>query len=230
MKSISRLRQSTCGFPIREKIEHIPKSEIRGSYGLNSSAKALVIVGGSQGAKVLNDWVMKYEKLLMDDGISIYCVTGPNKKEAGFRNQKRVNASGVPVECRYFEFHHQIGELYSLADLTIARAGAGTIAELIECLCPSILIPYPYAADNHQAANASFMEVKGTALNLDQGRMDSLYREVSDLIFNSWMLGKMRDNLRKLNEEDGAVQLTTKINEILAMQAIDQQASATGNI
>jgi hypothetical protein len=81
----------------------------------------------------------------------------------------------------------------------MVAAGAGTIAELIRCATPAILVPFPQAADNHQWANARFFEQQGGGIVLDQRYLSELEREVSDVMFNDWLLRKFRANLQRMD-------------------------------
>ena len=87
----------------------------------------------------------------------------------------------------------------SAADLVISRAGAGTLAELIRCETPAILVPYPQAADDHQRRNAEFFERQGGGISLEQSRLDRLHAEVLDVIFNDWLIRKFRGNLQRMD-------------------------------
>jgi UDP-N-acetylglucosamine--N-acetylmuramyl-(pentapeptide) pyrophosphoryl-undecaprenol N-acetylglucosamine transferase len=111
------------------------------------------------------------------------------------------------TELRVIAFSDAMHELFSCADLVVSRAGAGSIAELIECLAPSILIPYPYAADDHQAANARNLEQRGCSVLVDQEHMGDLYQEVHDLIYSDWMLERMRSNMKRIREKHVAADL-----------------------
>ena len=90
----------------------------------------------------------------------------------------------------------------SAADLVLSRAGAGTIAELVRCETPAILIPYPFAADNHQAANASYFEQQGGGLVIAETMLSTLKQEVLDVVFNDWLLKKFRTNLHRMSREN----------------------------
>jgi UDP-N-acetylglucosamine--N-acetylmuramyl-(pentapeptide) pyrophosphoryl-undecaprenol N-acetylglucosamine transferase len=92
-----------------------------------------------------------------------------------------------------------VATLLSAADLVVSRAGAGTIAELIRCATPAILVPFPQAADNHQWANARFFERQGGGIVIDQQYLAELDREVRDVIFNDWLLRKFRANLQRMD-------------------------------
>jgi UDP-N-acetylglucosamine--N-acetylmuramyl-(pentapeptide) pyrophosphoryl-undecaprenol N-acetylglucosamine transferase len=200
----SRIRR--LNMPLRREVHHILKEDIRTRLGIPMHAKVLAVVGGSQGAQALNEWVEKNHKSLAADGIWVFLVAGPGKQtmpEVG----AFASDMGSKVEVRTFAFHNALHELFSASDIVISRAGAGTIAELIYCLTPSILIPYPHAADQHQLANARDLERRGACILVEQPDMDGLYREVLDLIFNDWLLGRIRTNLRKLIHDDAAMEI-----------------------
>jgi hypothetical protein len=82
---------------------------------------------------------------------------------------------------------------------SVSRAGAGTLAELIRCEVPAILVPYPHAASDHQRANAAFFERQGGGLVVEEAALGGLHAEVLDLIFNDWLLRQFRGNLRRMD-------------------------------
>jgi UDP-N-acetylglucosamine--N-acetylmuramyl-(pentapeptide) pyrophosphoryl-undecaprenol N-acetylglucosamine transferase len=203
LKGVEPARLQRMGMPIRREIQHIKKDEIRERMGIPLHAKVLAIVGGSQGAQALNEWVERQHKALAADGIWIFLVAGPGKQTLP-ELQVIKSDQGQDVEIRTFAFHNALHELFSASDVVISRAGAGTIAELIHCLTPSILIPYPYAADQHQSENANDIEKRGGCIVVDQKNLNTLYREVQDLIYNDGLLAKMRMNLDRLSHGDPA--------------------------
>jgi UDP-N-acetylglucosamine--N-acetylmuramyl-(pentapeptide) pyrophosphoryl-undecaprenol N-acetylglucosamine transferase len=192
--------------PLRKEVQHISKDIVRERLGIPLHAKVLTVVGGSQGAQVLNEWVLAHYKSLAADGIWIMLVTGQGK---ALLPELEVLESdqGARVELRSFGFHDRLYELFSCADVVVSRAGAGSISELAACLTPSILIPYPSAADDHQFLNARYVECRGGAILIPQYSIDNLYREVLDLIYNDWLLGRMRANLRRMLQGDAAGKL-----------------------
>ena len=103
------------------------------------------------------------------------------------------------VKAVFIPFCDDVATLLSAADLVVSRAGAGSIAELIRCATPAILIPFPKAANNHQWANARFFEQQGGGLVVDQQYLGDLDHEVCDVIFNDWLLGKFRANLQRMD-------------------------------
>jgi UDP-N-acetylglucosamine--N-acetylmuramyl-(pentapeptide) pyrophosphoryl-undecaprenol N-acetylglucosamine transferase len=129
--------------------------------------------------------------------VQVYCLTGLDKGEEEVRELK--SRSGSRVKSIFVPFSDRMAELLSAADLVLSRAGSGTIAELIRCETPAILMPFPYSADNHQRANAAFFERQGGGLMVDQSRVAGLEAEVLDAIFNDWLLRKFRGNLRRMD-------------------------------
>jgi len=106
--------------------------------------------------------------------------------------------TGAPVRSELVAFSDRIAELLSAADLVVSRAGAGTLAELIRCETPAILVPYPQAADDHQRANAAFFERQGGGIVVAQTQLAGLSAEVFDIIFNDWLLRQFRGNLQRM--------------------------------
>lgn len=185
------------GPPVRREIARTPQAAARAALGLDPAQKLLVLLGGSQGASALNQWARDQVAALAADGIQLYCVTGLGKGAAEkleFRTKL-----GQPVCSVFVPFSDRVAELLSAADLVVSRAGAGSIAELIRCETPAVLIPFPHAADDHQRANAAFFERQGGGVVLEQTGLGGLRAEVLDLIFNDWLLRKFRGNLRRMD-------------------------------
>jgi len=185
------------GLPVRSEIAARPHEEARARLGLDPSRKVLVILGGSQGAAALNRWVRERLGRLAAEGIQVCCVTGPGK--GAEEVQELRTRTGQMVKAVFLPFCDDVATLLSAADLVVSRAGAGTIAELVRCAVPSILVPYPQAADNHQWANARFLEQQGGGVVIDERQIAGLDKEVRDVIFNDWLLGKFRANLQRMD-------------------------------
>ena len=185
------------GLPVRREIVSLPREAAQARLGFDPSQKVLVILGGSQGASSLNRWVRERLERLAGEGIQVCCVTGLGKGGDEVR-ELRAN-SGQPVKAVFMSFCDDVATLLSAADLVVSRAGAGTIAELIRCATPAILVPFPQAADNHQWANARFFERQGGGIVIDQQFLADLDREVRDVIFNDWLLRKFRANLQRMD-------------------------------
>lgn len=203
------------GYPVRSEIKHCLKADAWERLGISVSNKLLVVIGGSQGAAILNEWIIEHFAALANLGISVYCVTGLGKNSTD--SIQHVSSKGENVSATFVPFSDRMGDVVSAADLVISRAGAGSIAEIIRCRAPSILIPYPFAADNHQQANALMHERHGAGMVLAQDELGKLFGEVQSLIFNDWMLGKFKSNLERLDRFDSAACIAADI-EALCMQ------------
>ena len=188
------------GLPVRPEIARLGRDEARAKLGIEASQKLLVLLGGSQGSGNLNQWAEQNLTALAHEGIQVYCVTGLGKGQEGVRELH--DKSGRVVRSWFEAFSDRVGVLMSAADLVVTRAGAGTLAELVRCETPAILIPYPHAADNHQWVNATYFEQQGGGVVVADHAVASLHQEVLDIIFNDWLLNKFRTNLHRMSQEN----------------------------
>ena len=207
--SVSPWASRQVGLPVRREIARLPGGESRTALGLDPNQKVLAVLGGSQGASVLNEWTRSNVGVLASEGIQVYCLTGLDKGPA--ESVEMRTKTGAAVRVVFAPFCDRMAELLSAADLVVSRAGAGTLAELIRCETPAILVPYPHAADRHQHRNAEFFERQGGGLVLDQSMIGGLVAEVMDTIFNEWLLRKFRANLQRM---DRANSLDTMLRDL----------------
>src|SRR5687768_1499049 len=185
------------GLPVRREIVRHPPSVARAALGLDPNQRLLVVLGGSQGASSLNDWTRSHLHTLAAEGIQLYVVTGLGK---GYESAIEMKTkSGAPIRSVFIPFSDRMAELMSAADLVVSRAGAGTLAELIRCETPAILVPYPHAADDHQRENAAYFERQGGGIVVPESQLGQLHAEVLDVIFNDWLLRKFRGNLQRMD-------------------------------
>jgi UDP-N-acetylglucosamine--N-acetylmuramyl-(pentapeptide) pyrophosphoryl-undecaprenol N-acetylglucosamine transferase len=203
------------GLPVRSEVARLPRDLARRELGVDPAQKLLVVIGGSQGSGQLNAWVESNLEAFAHEGVQVWCVTGLGKGEAAVRELRAK--TGAPVRAWFEPFTDRVGTLLSAADLVVSRAGAGTIAELVRCETPAVLVPYPFAADNHQWANARHFEQQGAGFVIDQNNLGHLKQEVLDVMFNDWLLNKFRENLHRLAHEN-AVDIIVQDLEELALR------------
>jgi len=184
------------GLPVRPEIVRRPREEARRALGFDPAQRLLVILGGSQGAAILNDWARAHRAGLAGAGVQLCCVTGPGKGGGGAEAALPAPA-GRTARAVFLPFCDDVATLLSAADLAVSRAGAGTLAELARCATPAILVPFPHAADNHQAANAAWFAEQGGAVVVDQSRLGELEAAVRDLIFDDDRLARCRAGLER---------------------------------
>jgi UDP-N-acetylglucosamine--N-acetylmuramyl-(pentapeptide) pyrophosphoryl-undecaprenol N-acetylglucosamine transferase len=158
------------GNPIRQELMTGSKQEAARVLGLKGGRPVILVIGGSQGAQRINDRILD----AMPELLKFYEVI----HIAGPRNIDQVNKeSKITAQSAALEYYHALGfvderalaDIYAAADLIISRAGAGSIFEIAAVKKPSILIPLPEAAQNHQVKNAYAYAQTGAALVMEEG-------------------------------------------------------------
>lgn len=167
----------------------------------------IAVVGGSQGAVALNQLVRQSASAWFDQGIWVVHLTGTSDPEAHTLTHPQYIVR---------PFYDDMANLLRRAVLVISRAGAGTLTELAITSTPSILIPYPYAAEDHQTYNAAIFAAAGAAKVYQQADLtpDILQKEVLD-IFNSPRLEQMTAATGRLAIADSAQRLANLVLELL---------------
>lgn len=150
------------GNPVRDEILHIEKKkpESYQFFGLTPSKKTLLVVGGSLGAKTINRTMAENANKLKNMGIQVLWQTG----EAYYKQNQMELSMLQNDQLRIVPFIKNMNDAYGIADIIISRAGALAIAELSILGTPTILVPFPYAAEDHQTKNAMALVDKGAAL------------------------------------------------------------------
>lgn len=202
------------GLPVRKEIARLPREEACRALGLDPARKVLAIFGGSQGATVLNEWARRELPRLALEGVQLYCVTGIGKGHAEVLPLK--DAARTPVTAVFSPFCDQVAALLSAADVVVGRAGAGSIAEIIRCETPAVLLPYPHAADDHQRANAEWFARETGGIVLDQSDTEGLTREVFALLGDDARRETMRARLRA---QDSAAVLAFILDDLEQLTA-----------
>ena len=170
-------RAITVGNPVRQSIADLPPPEER--WAGRGGRSRLLVLGGSQGARALNQMVPQALALFgADDRPEVWHQAGGQLHEAA---ETAYRDAGVTA--RLTPFIEDMAEAYGWADLVLCRAGALTIAELAAAGVGAVLVPFPFAVDDHQTANARFLEQGGAALirqqaELDAGRLAATLREL----------------------------------------------------
>lgn len=156
-----------CGNPVRSKLLSVESPEKRlASRGVT---KRLLVVGGSQGAASLNKFVPQALAIISSSmQVEIWHQTGENRREATLDAYKKNN-----LQAKVDEFIDDIDQAYAWADLIVCRSGAITLAEVAAVGLASVLVPYPYAVDDHQTANAQSYVEAGAAQLIDESGMSA---------------------------------------------------------
>lgn len=185
-----KVRTEVTGTPIRTELRPIDPRTARQALGLRDDLKTLLVMGGSQGASGINQVIIKALPALQEKQLQVIHLTGARDERLVADNYRREN-----VPAFVAAFHHRMEQVYSAADFAIARSGAASLAELATFLLPAILIPYPYAAEDHQTRNAEIFAGAGAAVILKESEMsgDSLARRITELLDNPQLLRGMSE-------------------------------------
>ncbi|MGD9592548.1 MAG: undecaprenyldiphospho-muramoylpentapeptide beta-N-acetylglucosaminyltransferase, partial [Candidatus Berkiella sp.] len=171
------------GNPVRQEILSLDAPQIRFSFAPKDSASVKVLVlGGSQGAKILNEVVPQALALLpQDKRPQVWHQTGKNHLTTTQDAYAQCH-----VQANVTDFIQEMAKAYAWADIVICRSGALTIAELASVGVCSILIPFPYAVDDHQTYNAKYLSAHEGAFLLPQSQLSatSLHALIETLINN----------------------------------------------
>lgn len=165
--------------------------------GLDPSKKAVLIVGGSRGAKPINNAFIEVLPLVAKKEYQVLYVTG----EVHYQNVlEEVQKVGNPKNVIIKPFIHNMPEVLAGIDLIVARAGATTLAEITALGIPSILIPSPYVTNNHQEKNAKALGDHGAAIVRMEKEMNgtTLLNDIDRILLNEDTLEQMRQSSKRL--------------------------------
>ncbi len=195
------------GNPVRaEVLSGIPRESVE-KYGLDPNLFTVFVFGGSRGAHSINQAVMDAWPILSQDpGLQLIVQTGSEDIDL-----VKSKVSGPRTLVRDYLTH--ISEAYCVADLVVGRAGAMTLSELTACGLPSILVPYPHAAQNHQLVNAKNLEERGAAtVILDEDLTGKrLADEIQKLKADRGRLKTMAKNARTFGRPDAAEKIVRSL-------------------
>lgn len=200
------------GNPVRKDLlnSDVTKEKARTGFGLNPKLPTVLVVGGSLGARTLNESMEQGIRRLYDEGIQVIWQTGKFFGERGPAAAK--NLKGIVVT----KFITDMASAYAAADVVVSRAGAGSISELELLGKPSILVPSPNVAEDHQTKNARALSDKGAAILVEDARArEVLVDEIIRLIKDSEKLGAMSAEIKKLALPDSDEKIVDEIVKIL---------------
>ncbi len=196
------------GNPVREEMVIIEGKREKGLafFGLENNAPILLITGGSLGAKSVNQNIADGLKNLVKEGIQVLWQTGkPFYQDA-------LEAAKAYPQVKVHEFIYKMDYAYAVADLVVARAGAITVSELSLVKKPAILVPYPYAAEDHQTKNAMALVKNEAAIHIaDHDAKYALVETVIDLLKDENKRIELISNLSKLGYENAAENIANEV-------------------
>jgi UDP-N-acetylglucosamine--N-acetylmuramyl-(pentapeptide) pyrophosphoryl-undecaprenol N-acetylglucosamine transferase len=191
------------GRPVPASSRATPRAEGRRHFDLPPEGSLLLVYGGSQGARTLNELVVE---AFADEGPLVLHLAG--ERDFGLLRD-RVRREGY----RLLPWTHEFGAALAAADLALARAG-GSVFELAAAGTPAVLVPYPKATGDHQTKNARHFERAGAAVVVTEREAHGAPALVSDLLADSTRLEQMAAAMRRLARPNAADEIA---DEVLAL-------------
>lgn len=202
------------GNPVRKEILDIKRGYAAQTLGLSPNKKSLLVLGGSQGARAINEVIINCLRHFkeFEESLQIIHCTGEKDFEEVSEIYKQYD-----IEYKVLPFMRNIELAYSLADLVVSRAGAGTVTEITALGLPSILIPYPFAADNHQYYNALEIEKYGAAylINQDDFTIEIAVKLITELLTDDGKRERMIVESKKLGKPNAANVILNRIENLI---------------
>lgn len=199
------------GDPLRSTLTASPRSEALGFFGFEEQRSTVLIMGGSQGSRMLNDYASQAVcRLSRDRPLQVLHITGDEDYQ---QVQERYAASGV--KAKVYVFLKEMRYALSCADLALSRSGATTVHELIRFRLPALLVPYPFAG-RHQQANAQVLEKHGCAVIIkeEEASPERILGVLEDIISTPGVRQRLKAGYLKIahdGAEDALVEATLSL-------------------
>ncbi|MDR3349234.1 MAG: undecaprenyldiphospho-muramoylpentapeptide beta-N-acetylglucosaminyltransferase [Acidaminococcales bacterium] len=208
---------SVTGNPIRSDIITVDRHSAQKKLGLNQGITTILVSGGSRGAMSINNAMLNvHERLCRCPDVQVLHITGESGYESVVAelSQSAREAKNIKI----VPYMDEMPLALAAADLAVFRAGALGMSELAARGIPSILIPYPYATDNHQECNARSFERENAAILVRDRELtgDSLYSLIDILLKDKNRLSGMADAVKKLGRPDAAKKIAADILTMIA--------------
>lgn len=202
------------GNPIRQDITETEgkKNEALSFFKLNPAKKTLLIIGGSLGARTINEAIGEGVIQLEKENIQVLWQTGKNYFETSKEKVNQFEKSGIYS----FDFITRMDLAYAAADAVISRAGASSVSELCAVGVPSILVPSPNVAEDHQTKNAKALTEKNAAVLINDIDAKSKLTETAiALIKNKELQEELKKNIKKLALPDSADRIADEVIRLI---------------
>lgn len=188
----------------------LKKEDMKNKLGING--KMILVFGGSQGAKKINDTMIEIINENKQLGYQVIYATGP-------KNYDEV-ISKLKVENKNFKIEkyiYNMPEVMASADLVICRSGALTVTEVAIIGVPSIMIPFPYAAENHQYYNAKTLADEGAGIIIEEKDLtkDVLEKAINGIINDDNKLKEMSQNAKKIGDNKALERIVKEIEKLV---------------
>ncbi len=213
-RHLPKAKVSVSGTPVRSRLGKISKEEALKKLGLHPKRHLVAILGGSQGARGINEAVLRGLPALKPHANTIQILHLAGEAHAD-KVRHAYEHSGF--HAIVLGFCDEMDAVYAAADLVVSRAGAGTLAELAACGVPSILVPFPAAVDDHQTANAHAYADRGAAEIVAEKNLEGteLGQRIARLLGDSVRQEHMRRGARQQSSPEAAEKIAEEIAHVL---------------
>jgi UDP-N-acetylglucosamine--N-acetylmuramyl-(pentapeptide) pyrophosphoryl-undecaprenol N-acetylglucosamine transferase len=202
------------GNPVRKDIRNLEgkRFEALTHFAFNTNEKVLLILGGSLGARTINESIMKGLEKFADARIQIIWQTGKIyhdsiKAQMADRNLNRI---------RVYDFLQRMDLGYAASDVVISRAGALSISELCLAKRPVILVPSPNVAEDHQTKNAQALVNENAAVLIaDSEAGKKLVDQALKLLYDEQLCFALKENIARLGKPDAAIEIVNEIEKLI---------------
>lgn len=196
------------GNPVRSEFESTDRDSARARLGLGADASVVLFVGGSRGARRINEAVSAAARRLAGAGLTLIVQTGSDDVSSV---RSALGEAGVAAIVE--PFFDDMATAYAASDLVVSRSGATAIAEIEIVGRPSLLVPYPFATEGHQMKNARAVEAAGAAVVVPDDELtgERLAGEVERLLEDAARLALMAQRARTLARPDAAEQVAESV-------------------
>jgi len=202
------------GNPVRQDLFSV-SAKTKDAYkffNFDSTRKTILIVGGSLGARTINQSVIAELKKISESDVQVIWQTGKYYYESA----KKAAEPFASPRLLVTDFVSRMDLAYSIADLVISRAGASSISELCLLAKPVILVPSPNVAEDHQTQNALALVRKDAAVLIkDIDAKEQLVTKAMELILDDKELAKLSENILKLAEKDSADRIALEVLKMI---------------
>jgi UDP-N-acetylglucosamine--N-acetylmuramyl-(pentapeptide) pyrophosphoryl-undecaprenol N-acetylglucosamine transferase len=198
------------GNPVRQDLLNIDekRNEALEFFNLDNNKKTLVVLGGSLGARAINNLIEKQINWLVKNNVQVIWQTG----KLYYDEFKKYNdLQGVQTHA----FLNKMDLTYAAADILISRAGAGSISELCIVGKPVVFIPSPNVAENHQTKNALAVVEKNAALLLEESEIEIFQTMFTELLNDENLQKKLSENIKKLALPNATKDIVTEIEKLI---------------
>ena len=202
------------GNPIRQGLTEnsITKQEAAKHFGLKTDKKTVLVLGGSLGARAVNAQVAKILNWVKENDYQLVWQTGKLYIDDYKHLQEKMNYDGIKIQ----DFLNRMDMAYAMADVILTRSGAGTISELCIVGKPTVFVPSPNVAEDHQTFNAKALSTKGAAILIPENKMEEeLIASLDEILKNEELIDSLSKNIKKLALPNASKDIVNEVELLL---------------